>query len=111
MGSLLLTVVAVVWLLSVFGAVSVIGAIGVTFVAMVVGIVFLDLTTRGSGKAIRDPNAPNFYGPIDGEPWQVPTAYIDHATGAGPPPGMGHDMEDIEKISGDRRPSREDDAP
>lgn len=111
MGRLLLIVVVGIWLLSFLGFVSALAAIVVTVVAMFVGMVFLDLTTRGSGKAIRDPNAPTLYGPIGGGTWQVPTAYIDHPTGAGTPPGMGHDMEDVRRISGDRRPSREDDAP
>ena len=111
MGWLLLIVVIAVWLLSLLDMVSLLVAMGVALVAAIVGVVFLDLTTRGSAKAIRDPHAPTFYGPISGEPWQVPTAYIDHPTGAGTPPGMGQTLEDVERISGDRRPQREDDAP
>ena len=112
MGTLLLVVVVGVWLLSLFGVVHVLVALAVTLIATIVGIVFLDLTTRGSAKAIRDGNAPTFYAPIDGQPWEVPTAYIDHPTGAGPPPGLvGYDSEDIARLAGDRRPSREDEAP
>lgn len=111
MGTLLLIVVVGVWLLAIIDVVGGLAAVVVTFVALVVGIVFLDLTTRGSGKAIRDPNAPTLYGPIGGGTWQVPTAYIDHPTGPGRPPGVGDDMEDVRRISGERRPTREDVAP
>jgi len=43
---------------------------------------------RGAGAAAPylDANRPDFYG--EESTWQTPTAYIDHPTGAGEPPGV-----------------------
>ena len=42
----------------------------------------------GAPSPVRDPNRPEFYAPIADEGWEVPTSYIDHPSGAGPPPGV-----------------------
>lgn len=102
MGWLVLIAVVGAWLLAFIGIVGMVPAVAETLVAAVIGAVFLDLTTRGSGKAVRDANAANFYAPVNNQTWQVPTSYIDHRTGGGPPPGEEYDREDLEEMSGDR---------
>jgi hypothetical protein len=45
---------------------------------------------RGAGAVApyRDENRPDFYGRSSASSWEVPTAYIDHPSGAGEPPGV-----------------------
>ena len=113
MGWLVLGTFAGVWVLAFFNVVSVVVAVAVTLADALVGAVFLDLTTRGSGNAVRDRNAANFFAPVNNQTWTVPTSYIDHPTGGGPPPGEDYDREDIEAMAGDRPAgaNREDLAP
>ena len=54
MGRFLLAVVVAVWALALFGALSLWIALVATVVAAIVGAVFLDLVTKGSGLAIRE---------------------------------------------------------
>lgn len=102
-----------IWLLAFFGIVGMVVAIVVTLVAAVIGAAFLDLTTLGSRRGVRDQNAANFYAPIDNQTWQVPTSYIDHRTGGGPPPGDKYEEDDVEEMAGDRPAlaNRDDPAP
>ena len=51
----------------------------------------------GAGAPYRDENRPDFYGRSSASSWEVPTAYIDHPSGAGEPPGVDR---------GDERPPR-----
>lgn len=103
MGWILLAVVTVAWAMAIFGVFNLWVALIVTFVAAVVGAVFLDLVTKGSGAAIKDQNRGNYSAPMGNETWQVPTSYIDHRTGTGPPPGVErYDEEEVEKLLGDR---------
>lgn len=64
----------------------------VTFVA-ILGVTFfaawwLDRTRPGLVAPFRDGNRADLYGPMVNQTGQVPTAYIDHPTGGGPPPGV-----------------------
>ncbi len=63
-------------------------AIVLMFVALLLASWNLDRQRRpGARSPVLDPNSANFYAPMDGG-WEVPTAYIDHPTGGGPPPGV-----------------------
>lgn len=42
----------------------------------------------GASPPYLDANRPDFYGGSGESSWEVPTAYIDHPTGGGPPPGV-----------------------
>jgi hypothetical protein len=42
----------------------------------------------GARTPYLDRNRPDFYGSSSASSWEVPTAYIDHPTGAGEPPGV-----------------------
>ena len=109
MGWILLTLVAAAWAMVVFGVFNLWVAIIVTVVAVVAGAMFLDLVTRGSGSAIKDQNQGNYSAPMGNETWQVPTSYIDHRTGTGPPPGVErYDEEEVDKLLGDRAAGRRD---
>lgn len=44
-----------------------------------------------------DANRPDFYGESSSSAWDVPTAYIDHPTGAGEPPGVDEGDEPAER--------------
>jgi hypothetical protein len=78
----------------------------------------LDRTGRGA-RALRhvDQNRPDFYGESGAGSWAVPTAYIDHRSGTGPPPGVEpYDEERVARDIGERGvssgPSRDsDEAP
>ena len=107
MGWVVAGVVIAVWVLWFFSVVGIVVAIAATLVAAFVGAVFLDMTTRGSGKGIRDANRPEFYAPMTNQTWQVPTSYIDHPTGTGPPPGVEpYDEDALERVEGDREGRR-----
>lgn len=45
---------------------------------------------RGAGARAPylDENRPDFYGRSSSSHWEVPTAYIDHPSGGGEPPGV-----------------------
>ena len=60
-----------------------------------------------------DVNKANFFAPMNNQTWQIPTAYIDHPSGGGPPPGEQLDREDLGEMSGDRPvfADRDDPAP
>jgi len=44
--------------------------------------------TPGARAPYLDANRPDLYGQSSESSWEVPTAYIDHRTGAGEPPGV-----------------------
>jgi len=44
-----------------------------------------------------DEHRPDFYGRSSASTWEVPTAYIDHRTGAGEPPGVNRGDEPAER--------------
>jgi len=49
----------------------------------------LDRTrVAGASAPYKDANRPDFYGRSGESSWEVPTAYIDHPSGAGEPPGV-----------------------
>jgi len=103
MGWILLGAVVASWGLAIFGVFSFWIALVATALAAVVGAVFLDLVTKGSGSAIRDQNRADLSAPMGNQTWQVPTSYIDHRTGTGPPPGVeGYNEEEVDKLLGDR---------
>lgn len=53
--------------------------------------------SAGSRAPYLDENRPDFYGRSSSSTWEVPTAYIDHRTGAGEPPGVDGDDEPAER--------------
>jgi len=88
----------------------------VTSAAIVLGAWWLDRTGRGTRASARlDPNRPDFYGPMASGGWEVPTSYIDHPTGGGPPPGVEpYDeaaLDDMNDGEGSRLRGSEDPAP
>ena len=98
------------------GFTPIIFAIVVTLGAALVGAVQFDRKKRriDAARSI-DASNPNFSAPMGNATWQVPTAYIDHRTGSGPPPGVeSYDEAEEERLTG-RRPERpaksEDEAP
>jgi hypothetical protein len=64
--------------------VALIAILAVTFFAAW----WLDRTRPGRTAPFRDANRPDLYAPMMNRTGQVPTAYIDHPTGGGPPPGV-----------------------
>ena len=74
-------------------------ATAVTLGAAFVGAVQFDRGKRRvDASRYFDENSPNFYAPMGNKTWQVPTAYIDHRTGTGPPPGVeSYDEERVER--------------
>ena len=74
----------------------------VALVAILVTIGFaawrLDRSRSAGARApYRDENRPDFYGRSSASSWEVPTAYIDHRTGAGEPPGVNRGDEPAER--------------
>lgn len=44
---------------------------------------------------------------MNNQTWQVPTSYIDHPTGSGPPPGVeAYDEDSVDPLLGDRDAGR-----
>ena len=89
----LLIVVIGVWVAGAFGAfgqgfAALIVPIVVTLIATFLGAWQLDRKRHIQVDQHYDANKPNFYVPMENQTWQVPTAYIDHKTGSGPPPGV-----------------------
>jgi hypothetical protein len=88
-----LVVVVGVWVAVGFGLFGpglvpiVIGTV-VTLLAALVGAWNLDRGRHIRTDLYYDENAANFYSPMGNKTWQVPTSYIDHRDGAGPPPGV-----------------------
>lgn len=77
-----------VWVLAGYGVISIWWTIIITLGAALLGAWQLDRTGRGRrALSHMDENKPHFYAPRENVTWQVPTAYIDHPTGGGPPPG------------------------
>lgn len=53
--------------------------------------------SAGARTPYIDENRPDFYGRSSASSWEVPTAYIDHRTGAGEPPGVNRGDEPAER--------------
>ena len=89
MALLILAVVVAIILLVVIKVLSL--PLALVAILVVVGVAAWRLDrTRGAGAAApyRDANRPDFYGSSSESSWEIPTAYIDHRTGAGEPPGV-----------------------
>ena len=53
--------------------------------------------SAGARTPYLDENRPDFYGRSSASSWEPPTAYIDHRTGAGEPPGVNPGDEPAER--------------
>lgn len=53
--------------------------------------------SAGAPTGYLDENRPDFYGRSSASSWEVPTAYIDHRTGTGEPPGVNRGDEPAER--------------
>jgi hypothetical protein len=80
-------------------------AIVVTLAASLVGAWQLDRGRRIQTSQHYDENAANFSAPANNQTWQVPTAYIDHRSGGGTPPGI-NDLASVDDVEGDREGRR-----
>ncbi len=66
--------------------------------------------SAGAAPPFRDENRPELYAPMANATWQVPTSYIDHPSGGGPPPGVEqYDQHGVEELIGERTSPRNDD--
>lgn len=63
MGWVVFAITVLVWVLAMIGIVSIWIALGATVLAALIGAMFLDWTTKGSGAAVRDKDAANFSAP------------------------------------------------
>ena len=115
----ILIVVVGAWVagaLGVFGPgfMALIVPVAVTLIAAFVGGWQLDRNRHIQVDRHFDSNKPNFYVPMTNQTWQIPTAYIDHKSGTGPPPGVEqYDQGEVDEAMDERRgpfPS-EDSAP
>lgn len=77
------------WVLALLGVIPVWAAVVATLAIAFIAAWLLDRTrSRGPLPPYFDANQGNFQAPMNSRTWQVPTAYIDHPTGGGPPPGV-----------------------
>ena len=94
---IIVTVVAAI-LLVVLKVISMPVALAVILVAIGFAAWRLDRSrSAGARASYLDENRPDFYGRSSGSSWEVPTAYIDHRTGAGEPPGVNRGDEPAER--------------
>lgn len=69
--------------------ISIIVALGGILVVLLFAAWRFDKARSAGARApYLDANRPDFYGRSGESTWEVPTAYIDHRTGAGEPPGV-----------------------
>lgn len=93
---LVLAVVVVAIALSLFNVLSAVGALAFAIAGLMVVAGFGEWRDRARQRSrwhdpsrFFDANKPNEYGTTaDPTGWTPPTAYIDHPTGTGPPPGV-----------------------
>jgi len=101
---LALLIIVGTWGLFLFGVIDIWITLPASFGSALLLAWNLDRTGRGAAALERlDQNRPDFYGQSGGEGWSVPTAYIDHPTGTGPPPGVEqYDEAAVERLLTDR---------
>lgn len=84
----LVAVVVIAFALAALKVLPLLAALGVVLGAVLFAAWRLDRTRSSAARLPSDPDRPDFYGRSGESSWEVPTAYIDHSTGAGTPPGV-----------------------
>ena len=116
----MLAVVVGVWVAAAlglfgYGLMTLIIPTVVMLIAALVGAWQLDRGKRPiQADKYFDVNRANLDAPMTNQRWQVPTAYIDHPTGGGPPPGTElYDEGAVDDLLGEDRtlPGKDDIAP